>query len=1079
MCMQAVPDIKVFADEENETETEIVQESSEYQDETEYQDEADSEVDAEIETEDMPAGTCKVVYYAGDNGWYGYTDDGYRIDALQVEYTIGSTVSFEHVEDNAVDYDVVLPDEMRWNVSGYTFYEAPDRYDGYVLAGYKIRGNDDKIYQKDDAITVTGDLEIDVVWERGYLITCDINGGKFADYETGFYPMFDSTKQIRYCSVPKSQNFFPDSYYEIQKEGYALMGWREKGSESDVIYENYLTPDHDMELEAVWGEQVSFTLDFDGGTADILYYDDDTGKGVSSYTMKLPKGRNVNLYPSNYISKPEKKGYVLIGWKNVEDTGEDAPIYGSDFGRIDYVCEKNTTFKAVWAKPYKVTYDANGGKFNFSDGTSSNTWSENLVPGNAISLYYGYETSSGYYGDIWMGYGTSDNKNDLVNIFPSTYQARSFTYPEREGYVCVGWQISGKENEMEVNESTGYKTLLNYTPTESVTLKAIWEKTYTVTLDYNGGADENGNTSEKIEKAAGWVVSKEARQISYNKIYKRVGTISKNGYGIIGWREKGTNNKTDNVGLNYKVSKNVTLEAIWAPEITITYEAGSGHKFTYDPERYGDQGSNPYEKTSVTALAGQKIHLNYYHYYPECEDETVWCYGWKKKGDSSGKIYYINDEDTAFNENTTLVAAWGKRTTITFDSKGGYGAARVKYGDFYSIADIYVDKTQCVNARTQLLRDVGEFYEEDYISEVPIKPGYKFTGWKEKGSIDNKLYQAGDFVLVKKDMTFEAQWKKSTDDKGGVDGLKTVTYLSNGGKFADKFDMKSLYSQEESSWRAFFISGQRMFSGKDSVKVGYLDTNVTAGLLNDIYKEDGADTSDDSICEQFRISRENYTFAGWRMRGDKSGKIYKTGDIIPVSEDITFIAVWKDKSGTLTLFEDVNDSDKYFYKPVYWAYEKGITTGTSPTEFSPDKYCTREQFVTFLWRYSGSPEPKKITKFSDVDSSKFYYKAVMWAAEQGITTGYNGTDKFGVGDDCTREQCVTFIYRAAKKPKVSSSDYTNYGFTDAKSGYYKDAVTWAAKNGVTKGVNSSEFGVGLKCTRGQLVTFLQRYADLP
>ena len=342
-----------------------------------------------------------------------------------------------------------------------------------------------------------------------------------------------------------------------------------------------------------------------------------------------------------------------------------------------------------------------------------------------------------------------------------------------------------------------------------------------------------------------------------------------------------------------------------------------------------------------------------------------------------------------------------------------------------------------------------------------------------------KLYQAGDFVLVKKDMTFEAQWKKSTDDKGGVDGLKTVTYLSNGGKFTDKFDMKSLYSQEESSWRAFFISGQRMFSGKDSVKVGYLDTNVTAGLLNDIYKEDGADTSDDSICEQFRISRENYTFAGWRMRGDKSGKIYKTGDIIPVSEDITFIAVWKDKSGTLTLFEDVNDSDKYFYKPVYWAYEKGITTGTSPTEFSPDKYCTREQFVTFLWRYSGSPEPKKITKFSDVDSSKFYYKAVMWAAEQGITTGYNGTDKFGVGDDCTREQCVTFIYRAAKKPKVSSSDYTNYGFTDAKSGYYKDAVTWAAKNGVTKGVNSSEFGVGLKCTRGQLVTFLQRYADLP
>ena len=176
-------------------------------------------------------------------------------------------------------------------------------------------------------------------------------------------------------------------------------------------------------------------------------------------------------------------------------------------------------------------------------------------------------------------------------------------------------------------------------------------------------------------------------------------------------------------------------------------------------------------------------------------------------------------------------------------------------------------------------------------------------------------------------------------------------------------------------------------------------------------------------------------------------------------------------------FDDVKKT-AYYCEAVSWALDKGITTGTSDTTFEPKNGCTRAQFVTFLWRSFGCPEPTRITQFSDVKKSAYYYKAVMWAAENGITTGYTGSKagQFGPKDVCKREQCVTFLYRAAGSPVLTAEDHAEYGFTDVKrSGYYYDAITWAAKYGITTGISDTEFGRGQDCTRGQLVTFLQRF----
>ena len=181
------------------------------------------------------------------------------------------------------------------------------------------------------------------------------------------------------------------------------------------------------------------------------------------------------------------------------------------------------------------------------------------------------------------------------------------------------------------------------------------------------------------------------------------------------------------------------------------------------------------------------------------------------------------------------------------------------------------------------------------------------------------------------------------------------------------------------------------------------------------------------------------------------------------------------------LFTDVTNAKKWYYEPVYWAVDRHITTGAGkPALFLPDDDCKREQIVTFLWRMMGEPEPSEYIPFTDVSSKAYYYKAVSWAAEQGITIGLNdGTGRFGVGMACTRAMCVTFFYRCAGSPAVVHTEDDT--FTDVKEGkYYYDPVTWAAQNGVTVGLNdgTGRFGVNVNCTRAMVVTFLSRYAKL-
>ena len=211
-------------------------------------------------------------------------------------------------------------------------------------------------------------------------------------------------------------------------------------------------------------------------------------------------------------------------------------------------------------------------------------------------------------------------------------------------------------------------------------------------------------------------------------------------------------------------------------------------------------------------------------------------------------------------------------------------------------------------------------------------------------------------------------------------------------------------------------------------------------------------------------TRDGYTFDGWYSNSDLTIKVTS----IKLTSNTTIYAKWTAKSDMS--FTDVADK-AYYRDAVEWAVDNGITKGTTATTFSPNATCTRAQAVTFLWRAAGSPEPETRTMpFTDIPVGSYYYDAVLWAVENGITKGTSDTT-FSPNMTCSRAQIVAFLWRSEKSPAAGTAN----PFADVKStAYYADAVLWAVKENITKGTTSTTFSPNADCTRAQIVTFLWR-----
>ncbi|MDY3281650.1 S-layer homology domain-containing protein [Dysosmobacter sp.] len=248
-----------------------------------------------------------------------------------------------------------------------------------------------------------------------------------------------------------------------------------------------------------------------------------------------------------------------------------------------------------------------------------------------------------------------------------------------------------------------------------------------------------------------------------------------------------------------------------------------------------------------------------------------------------------------------------------------------------------------------------------------------------------------------------------------------------------------------------------------------LTLNPNGGICSAAYK----DVPYNTVVGTLPVpTRTGYTFVGWYTAAEGGAHIGET-TLYNVEFDVTLYARWTANQETTAVtnpFADV-PSGSYYFDAVIWANRNNITGGTDASHFSPDRACTRAQAVTFLWRAAGSPAPKSsVNPFTDVSKGSYYYSAVLWAVENGITNGTTATT-FSPNATCKRAQIVTFLWRAQKAPAAGTAN----PFTDvAADAYYANAVLWAAKNGITGGTTATTFSPNATCKRAQIVTFLYR-----
>lgn len=302
--------------------------------------------------------------------------------------------------------------------------------------------------------------------------------------------------------------------------------------------------------------------------------------------------------------------------------------------------------------------------------------------------------------------------------------------------------------------------------------------------------------------------------------------------------------------------------------------------------------------------------------------------------------------------------------------------------------------------------------------------GKAFSGWTATGvTLDNETNAEISFTMPGNDVTLTTNYRTSSSGSSSRPSYPITT--------PDKTENGSVNISSTSAKRGSTVT---------------ITVTPDAGYVLDKLTVTDKDGKELSLTKK---SDTEYTFVM------PAGKVEITPSFVKQTPSQAFV--------------DVKTGD-YFYDAVLWAVGKGITNGTSAETFSPEDPCTRAQIVTFLWRAAGSPVVNYAMDLSDVAGDAYYAEAVRWALSEGITTG-TSDHTFSPDAVCTREQAVTFLYRAAGSPAVSGESAFEDVGADA---YYARAVAWAAQNGVTNGISQTLFGSGNDCTRAQIVTFLYR-----
>ena len=497
-------------------------------------------------------------------------------------------------------------------------------------------------------------------------------------------------------------------------------------------------------------------------------------------------------------------------------------------------------------------------------------------------------------------------------------------------------------------------------------------------------------------------------------------------------------------------------------------------------------------------------------------------------GNSERGVPQSNEWDTMLNKNSGYIQNWNKiylwgQDTVSgnasYRARRGYSSARYWYSNnathsypfvgFRPVLEVLSPDTLGADGLKAVTLNLGggKLGGSTDTIQIIVKNGSKFAAPASNGltrpdgnagryfkwlGSDGNLYAPGESVpeVV---TTLTAQWTVNQytityNLAGGTVEGNPSTYTIETKAFTLKNPTKSGYTF--TGWSGTGLDGENnmtvtiptgstgnrtytahwRYNGSGH-SYSYYTIKATAGAGGSI-SPSGNVSVREGRDRTFTITPDKgYAVANVKIDGKSIGAVKSyTFENVRRTHTIEVIFTKANGNPQTGVFVDVA-TGSYYEDAVDWAVENGITKGTDDTHFSPDGICTRAQAVTFLWRTAGSPASKTSTMpFTDVPVGSYYYDAVLWAVENGITKGTSDTT-FSPNMTCTRAQIVAFLWRSEKSPAAGTAN----PFADVKStAYYADAVLWAVKENITKGTTSTTFSPNADCTRAQIVTFLWR-----
>ena len=507
-----------------------------------------------------------------------------------------------------------------------------------------------------------------------------------------------------------------------------------------------------------------------------------------------------------------------------------------------------------------------------------------------------------------------------------------------------------------------------------------------------------------------------------------------------------------NAGDDYVVLGNTEIKALWKDSTVIPTT------FTITFNANGGTGS----MEPVTVEEGSRYVLPACGFTaPDGQEFKAWEIGGVEYNAGDGYVVLGNTEIKALWKDSAVIPT---TFTITFNANGGTG----------SMEPVTVEE--------------GSRYPLPACGFIP-PVNMQFSGWalSAGGSVI-----ADGAIMVTSNITLYAIWEPVPvnefviffDGNGGTPAVSSMTTIGHklaflpGAFRSGSYRFDGWYTERNGgeliATSTVFAANTIVYAhwtytggsgGSGGYVPGYYIIRATAGAGGSI-----TPSGDVSV-----RAGANQTFTITPNRGYAVSDVKIDGRIIGAVRSYTFENI--SASHTIEVqfrvrssFVDV-PSGSYYEDAVDWAVANGITTGMDAAHFSPDGICTRAQAVTFLWRAAGRPAPESRTMpFTDVPADSYYYDAVLWAVENGITKGTSSTT-FSPDDTCTRAQIVTFLWRSEQSPAAGSSN----PFTDVSAdAYYADAVLWAVKEAITTGTTRTTFSPDAECTRAQIVTFLWR-----